>query len=839
MRFIKFLFSAGALAGLLYLLNTGLTIKGNTLPPLGAFFNPFSGFWQNAESLAGTGLVTAALGDQIQKITPPTASISRIAGLKGKVSVSVDDLAIPHIFAENLEDALTVQGYLTAKDRLFQMDISSRKALGRLSELVGARTIEVDRKSIHNGLPLGVERAMAATKRSPESMRMLEAYVRGVNAYVSGLTPAKYPVEYKLMNAAPELWTPERTLAVIEGMAESLVLRCDDVENARNMDVLGAETYNLLFPRYNPDQTPIIKDHDQWKGIKPDLSASKSGSEDKRTGAIFPVGSNKIPAEWDSHTHPERHEVRSGSNNWAVSGTNTASGKPLLANDPHLQLTLPSIWYQVQIHTPEQNTYGVSLPGVPGIVIGFNEHIAWGVTNVSHDVGDFYRVKWLDEAKTKYQSTSGPQAAEVRMVEIKVKGQASVLDTLRITHLGPILSVDPASPQCDLAFQWLPQAEPSPDLVMEFLNLNKAKNYAEYRNAIKPFDTPAQNFIFASTTGDIGITVQGKLPLRSAAAAEFVQDAATSNGWSGFIPEDHIPFEKNAQRGFVYSANQHSTPPSYPYPYYGYFDDYRGRRVHQRLEAMSKATLDSMAAMQLDNHLLLVDDALPTMISMLDTSGLDAAKMLIVNELRTWDGNYDRATKMGVFFELWHANFYEATFDDFKAREEKGEKVVAPDNWVLYKLLKSNPKHAQFDIAATPEKETAQQLINTSFDAAIIEYIAAQATGKANWGDFKQTEVVHIARIPGFAKKVTTDGHPNAPNANKGGHGPSWRMLVDLQDSVRAQAVYPGGQSGNPGSAHYDDMLQHWADGKYFESLFLKSADAPHARIRSTIQFTN
>jgi penicillin G amidase len=834
MRFVRFILSAGTLAALLWALSTGFTIKGNTLPPLGAFFNPFSGFWQNAEAN------TAALG-AIGGVIAPSANAHRIAGLKGKVSVSMDDLAIPHIFAENLEDALVVQGYLTASDRLFQMDISSRKSLGRLSELVGARTIEIDRQSYHKGLPLAVERAMAATKRSPESMRMLDAYVRGVNAYIANLTPAKYPVEYKLMNAAPELWTPERTLAVIEGMAESLVARNDDVENSQNLEILGSETYNLLFPRYNPDQTPIIKDHGQWKGMKvASPSASKSVGQDKRTGAAFPEGGNKIPREWDEQYHPERHEIRSGSNNWAVAGSKTATGKPMLSNDPHLSLTLPSIWYQVQIHTPEQNTYGVSLPGVPGVIIGFNEHIAWGMTNVSHDVGDFYRVKWLDAEKTKYASGAETKAADVRVVEIKVKGQNAVLDTLRITHLGPVLSTDTASAQCNLAYQWLPQMEPSPDLIMEFLNLNKAKNYDEYRSAIKHFDVPAQNFVFASTTGDIGITPQGKYPLRSAAAAEFVQDAATAgNGWTGFIPDEHIPFEKNSVRGYVYSANQHTTPPSYPYPYYGYFDDYRGRRLHHRLEALKQATPDSMASMQLDCHLQLVDDALPTMLKMLDTTKLDAAKMLLVNELRTWDGNYTRDSKLGILFELWHAAFYDATFEDFTAREGKGEKVVIPDNWVLYKLLRTNPNHAQFDNTTTPEKETAPMLVQQSFETAVTEYLKAQATGKGTWADFRATDIVHIARIPGFAKNVVTDGHPNALNANKSGHGPSWRMIVDLQDSIRAQGVYPGGQSGNPGSVHYDDMLQHWADGKYFESLFLKSADAQHARIRSILQFTN
>jgi penicillin G amidase len=817
MRYLTFLASLASLCGLLWLLNTSLTIKGNTLPPIGAFFNPFSGFWQNAEPAM-----------------TPTHSDIRINSLKKEVSVVFDDLAIPHIFAEELDDALRVQGYLTARDRLFQMDISSRKSLGRLSEIIGPKTIEIDRQAHHKGLPLGVERALAATKRSPESMAKLNAYIEGVNAYIGQLAPADYPVEYKLLNTAPTLWDAEKTLAIIEGMAESLVAQNNDICNSKNLTALGQETYDVLFPRYNPDQTPIVTDEGQWKEI-----GNKSDKIDKKNSTGTPKTDktlgHTIPNEWNEQESQFPYEVRSGSNNWAVGGSRTTTGKPMLANDPHLTLTLPSIWYQVQIHTAEQNAYGVSLPGVPGIVIGFNEHIAWGMTNVSHDVGDFYRVTWLNETKTLYQLPDGEQAkTDVKVAKIFVKGQIlPVLDTLRTTVWGPVLSTDTSLAEANLAYQWLPQLEPSPELIMEFLNLNKAKNYLEYRSAIQHFDVPAQNFVFASRSGDIGITAQGKFPIRPSTHAEFVQDGATvGQVWNEYIPQEQIPYQKNPACGFVYSANQHTTSAAYPFPYYGYFDDYRGRYIHKRLTAMDKMNMDSMAQLQLDPHTQLVDDALPLLISALDTNSINPAQLLIISELRSWNGNFDRSSKMGIFFDLWHRAFSKAAFDEF-------EDCVMPDTWVLYDLLKRKPNHAIFDKKDTPEIENGTQLCRSAFDEAVIAFAANQVLPNQNtWGTYSDNAVVHIARIPAFMKKIVTDGHPNAPNANKKGHGPSWRMLVDLQDSIRAMAVYPGGQSGNPGSPHYDDMLAHWADGKYYECLFLKTPTETNARIHSTLKCT-
>ncbi len=854
MPLVRFLLAAISLAGLIWVLTTQFEIKGKALPPIGHFLNPFSGFWQNAEK--------ALPSPQAGSVSIPSISSKDILipSLSGEVTVAMDDLGIPHIFAGNIKDALAVQGYLTAKDRLFQMDLTARKSLGRLSEIVGVQTLEVDKANIRKGLPLGVERAVAALRKSPKSLELLNAYLSGVNAWIARLSPAQYPIEYKILNAKPEFWTAHHSLAVIEGMSDVLVSRNDDIKNSRNLELLGSELYEVLFPRYNPDQTPVVPDDGQWKGIKPDLSKAKTHAKVEGVGQTFAEGAEYLAnknARTSGLHNLSTHQIQPGSNNWAISGSRTASGKPMLANDPHLNLTLPSIWYQVQLHTPESNTYGVSIPGVPGIIIGFNEHIAWGMTNVSHDVGDYYRIKWTDKNKTRYLVDGQELKAELKVYAIKVRNKPEpVLDTVRLTRFGPVQNITPNQPDTDLAYQWLPQFEPSPDLITEFLKLNQARNYDEYRASIRNFDTPAQNFVFASRTGDIALTVQGKYPIRRPQVAEFVQDGSTvANDWLGFIPNEHIPYQLNPKRGFVFSANQHSTPPSYPYPYYGYFDDYRARYLHSRIAEAQAFTTDSMSSVQLSNHLLLKDDALEAMLQMIDTSQLDAVSLSLIHKLKSWNGDYTRNSTEGVVFELWHDALYHLTFDEFRQRTEAGESVAMPDNWVLYRLLKKQPNHIIFDLTTTQEREQAQDIIRKALTDALTEYAkqtmsikniqtATKETvqqllkEKGSWAAFRGMHINHIAHMSGFGRELVTDGHPNAINANSNGHGPSWRMIVDLQDSIRAIGVYPGGQSGNPGSRHFDDMLNHWAEGKYFDCLFLRSPDQKNDRIKSIIKCT-
>ncbi|MFZ4633618.1 MAG: penicillin acylase family protein [Saprospiraceae bacterium] len=813
MRYFRLLLSAAVLAGLIWSLQQPIPVgEKKFLPPAGQFFNPFSGFWRNAEPVGSN----AWSGTDV-----------RLPGLKGKVEVVLDDLMVPHIFAQTLEDAVMVQGYLTAKDRLWQMDIATRKVSGRLSEVLGERTLRIDSMNRRNGLGWAAERDLESWKNDPTGMALLDAYTAGVNAHINALKPADYPIEFKILNYAPEPWSPLKTAFMVENMAETLCKREYDLSATQTRDLLGQETYDALFPDWNPLQQPVVPDIGQWRGVQ--ATAAKPMPDTVR-GAL---GLRQQPRTRTSHD-----EYIDGSNNWALSGMRTQTGKPMLANDPHLNLTLPSIWYQVQIHTPDMNAYGVTVPGVPGIVIGFNEDMAWGVTNVSHDVADWYRIQWTDASKTAYRFDGGVKQVTYRVETIAVKNQLPRVDSVRYTVWGPVVHEhDEGHPLRDYAYRWLVHDPSDPAYIKVFLGLCAGKNWDDYRSSLKAYDTPAQNFVMATRKGNIAIQVQGRYPLRARNQGKYLQDgSSSSHAWQGFIPQEQVPYLKDPERGFVYSANQHSTPPSYPYYYHGEFEDFRGRRIFDRLNHMQGASLDSMAAMQLDNFSQRAADALPAMLRLLNTESLDPVGRQYADALRAWDCRYEASFKAPVFFELWYDYLYDTTWDELETNA--AYPLQTPEAWRFIEMLQKDTLNAFFDHPGTPEKETARQVVQESFSAMCAYMLQHPQEALSDWGHYRPVDIKHVGFIDGFGRTLTqVGGHPSAPNAQRDVNGPSWRMVVSLQDSVFARGVYPGGQSGNPGSPHYDNMVDTWAAGKYYDLLFLNSATATDGRIHGRMTF--
>ncbi|MEO6757894.1 MAG: penicillin acylase family protein, partial [Saprospiraceae bacterium] len=479
MRIFRFFLALALTATFIWFLAIPHQLGDKSLPPLGVFFNPFSGFWKNAEPATGFSLKNA-----------------RIPNLSGQVEVSYDDLFVPHIFAGNARDAAMVQGYVTAANRLWQMDITTRKAAGRLSEVLGERTLAIDRLTRRRGMMYAAERDLQGWAKSPETMQLLTSYTAGVNAYLDQLAPADYPIEFKLLNYQPEPWSELKTALVIESMAENLSSAESDLAATNTLAMLGKANFDLLFPELDTNQHAIIPDTGQWKDLQVVLPGIPA--------ATGPTSGNKPnqPTGYFSQTENEDDIIDpylKGSNNWAVSGARTQSHHPILANDPHLNLTLPSIWYQVQIHTPEQNCYGVSLPGVPGVVIGFNEDIAWGVTNVSHDVSDWYQIKWTNPERSTYDLDGEIREVQKRIETIGIKGRPSLVDTVRYTVWGPVThDFEPGHPLFDCALRWVSHDVPDPQELGLFLILNAGKNYSDYKRAIASFDCPAQNFVFAT-----------------------------------------------------------------------------------------------------------------------------------------------------------------------------------------------------------------------------------------------------------------------------------------------------------------------------------------------------
>ncbi|MCC6724362.1 MAG: penicillin acylase family protein [Saprospiraceae bacterium] len=807
MKFIKFLLSLSALLGLVYILNKPIPIQTPTpedptktketlIPPIGPFVSPFTGFWQNAESLS----------DFVpQKLEVPE--------MKGKVKILFDERMVPHIFAENLEDAAYAQGYVTAKFRLFQMELASRASGGRLAEIVGPDALENDKLKRRQGILVGAERAAAAWKESKEVSAIMDAYTAGINKYISELSPRQYPVEFKLMGFKPELWNTYKSALVKKYMDQTLCFGEDDLESSNALKILGADTFKRLYPELNPKQSPVIPTGTPWN-----FKASKPAEKPAVQEAIGLI----------RHKVYEKERGVLGSNNWAVAGSKTLSGKPILANDPHLKLTLPSIWFELQIHTPEANFYGVSVPGVPGVLIGFNEHYAWGETNVGQDVNDWYQISWTDQAKTSYQYDGSVKKAKIVIDSIKVRGmEKAVMDTVRWTEWGPIVYDSNESGWHDLAMHWIGHEAPNPDELLTFVGLAQGKNHGDYKQALTQYDFPAQNFVFAAKDGDIAITPNGKFPIKNKEQGRFVQDGSSSkNGWAGFIPRDQVPTTKNPKRGFVSSANQHSTDPSYPYYYNSpYFDHYRGRYLNKRLSEMDSITAEDFMKLQNDNFSLHASEGLPAMLAQVDTTQLSAVQKPIFDKLKAWDFRFDKDKVEPVIFTNWWDKFYEMTFDEVMVWKDSIP-ILMPEKWRVVELTANSPSDIIFDDKKTPERESAKQIATASFLATLKDLSTELVKPDFAWATYRKFSIMHLARIPAFSRMdLPVGGYGQALNAIAGGNGPSWRMIVELGDEIKAYGLFPGGQSGNPGSPFYATDLDKWVKGEYNELYFMKNAE--------------
>ena len=362
-RWLKALSALLMLAALLW----ALGVPHGVLPPLGALLDPGTGFWRNN-----------AADDRIPKKLA-------LPGLKGEVTVAWDDRHVPHIFAANEDDLYRAQGYLTARDRLWQMDFLSRYAGGRLAEVIGPRVLEMDLLQRRLGMTWGAENFLKGIAGDAGTRRVLTAYCNGVNAYVDALKPAAYPLEYKILGYAPSRWTPFDIALLLKYMAWDLTGYGNELGLTQTRAAAGEAVVDALFPFFAPFQDPVVPAGTVWDAAPP------------LPGRQVAVAARPGPVLF---ADPFGEPV--GSNNWAVAGKKTKSGFPILCDDPHLQLTLPSIWYEVQLSAPGLNVRGVSLPGAPGVVIGFNEKIAWGVTNAGSDVLDFYRLRFRDDRQREY-----------------------------------------------------------------------------------------------------------------------------------------------------------------------------------------------------------------------------------------------------------------------------------------------------------------------------------------------------------------------------------------------------------------------------------------------------
>ncbi|AFL84918.1 penicilin amidase [Belliella baltica DSM 15883] len=791
-------------------LGVALSLQFGSIPPLGKLLDPNHGFWQNSFA-----------EDQIaeDEIT--------FDGLISAVTITYDEDLIPHIFAENEEDLYRAQGYVTAQHRLWQMEFQTRAAAGRVSEIVGPIALDLDRMTRRKGLPFAAEQGLRYLETAdPESLKLLNAYAEGVNLYINELSEARLPIEYKILNYRPENWSAYKSILLLKYMADMLVGDRDlEYTNLRKM--LGEELLNKLFPLFPEENDPVIEAEKAWD-FEP-LQISRPDSINYPEEDIF------------VKTMPQP-EPGIGSNNWAVSGSKTQSGKPILANDPHLALNLPSLWYAMQLTTPEYSVKGATLPGALGIISGFNENIAWGVTNATRDTRDWYAIQFKQTDRIEYLYNDQWIQSTFRIEEIKIKGQATFIDTVVYTHHGPIVydkNFRAERQDVNFALKWtahLPSNEQK-----TFLLLNKGQNHDDYIEALNHYTSPAQNFVFASNEGDIAIKVQGKFPLKWVDQGKFLMDGNDPRmEWKEFIPNEHNAATLNPERGFVSSANQHSVDPSYPYYVFdNSFEHYRNRRLNERLRLMENIRIEDMMMLQFDNYHLHAAEVLPVMLNLIQADSLIAQgnpTSEYLKSLLAWDFYTHPSQTQPTLFDLWWRYLNRSVWEELI---NSNKPVVLPHKYQTVKLLQNEPESSLFDIKNTDKLETAVDHVLGSLDSMIVAVEKLKSEkGELTWATFKNTTVQHL--VPNFKsfsyQGIQTGGGASILNATSERHGASWRMVVELGEQPTAFGIYPGGQSGNPGSKFYDTFLKKWANGEYVDFKLRKATDQQQVLFTTTLK---
>jgi penicillin amidase len=811
MKYIRFIFFLLLSSALVFVLDSR-----TILPlPLGKFLSVQEGIWQNAEP------VNASYNENI-----------KLEGLEGKATVYFDERLVPHIFAEKENDAYYVQGYLHAKFRLWQMEFQTHAAAGRISEIVGEKAINFDKTQRRIGMVFAAENALGEIEKDPVSKAAVDAYTSGINQYINSLQASELPVEYKLLGYQPEAWTNLKTALFTKQMTNNLAGYDRDFEFTNALKVLGEENFKILYSDLADSLYPVIPKGTVYQTPAIALTAPESAD------SLYFKRKDTIQLAEEFKPNPAN-----GSNNWVLAGSKTKSGKPILSNDPHLGLTLPSIWYEIQIHTPEYNSYGVSFPGIPGVVIGFNDSIAFGFTNAGRDVKDYYQIKFKNDQRKEYWFDNEWKFANQRIEQIKVKNHQLVKDTVSYTIFGPVtydksFKTDLTESQA-YALRWV--AHDSSNILKMWLLLNRAKNYDDYKNAIGYFNVPGQNMIFASKSGDIALWQQASFPLRWKDQGLFVMPGTDSSYmWKGYIPSEENPHSVNPPEGYISSANQRAADSTYPYFIPGSYEVYRAITINRKLADVIDATTDDMKALQNDNYNVFAEEARPILLQYIDKSTLTKVEKNYLGMVESWNLMNNPKEKGTVCFIAWWDSLHANVFND--ELNQGKVPLLKPEKFVLLEALEKNAAFKFIDNINTPMEENLTMQVTSALKKAAKQLEKLEKEDKLEWAKYKNTTVYHLLKTNAmaFARTGLMNGGGNGIiNASQHDHGPSWRMIIELTTPTHAYGIYPGGQDGNPGSKFYDNFVDKWTKGEYYALWVMNEKDSNDKRVKWKMSFTS
>lgn len=780
MRFVRALVPLILTVVVLFILDRPL----GALPALGRLLDPVNGWGANAE---------AKDMDYGGKLG--------LEGVEKEVHVWFEDRMVPHVLAASDGDLYFTQGYIHARFRLWQMDMQTRAAAGRISEVAGEKAVIFDRTQRRKGMVFAAEHSLKTMEEEPRTKAMLDAYTAGINNYIAGLAYKWLPLEYKLMGFTPEPWTNLKTALLLKYMADDLTGYTEDIPLTILKGQLSAEEFERFFPQRLKGSVPVVPSGTRFE--QRSLPTVKAPGD-----SVWAHWSN--PGMTAALAGAREEPGGIGSNNWALSGAHTKDSSVVLCNDPHLGLNLPSLWFEMQLQCPGMNVYGVSLPGAPGIVIGFNDSLSWGLTNNYRDVKDFYEIEAIDRDFYRFD---GGQRNFVKKAEvIKVKGKADVIDTVYYTVHGPVTYderfEDPSGSKKTLAVCWM--AHRGTNELLSLYLLNRARNYIEFTEAILHFECPAQNIVYADRSGNIAIWGQGQFINKWKDQGRYVMKGNTSATlWGEDIPMTENPHVLNPPQGYLASANQVTTDSTYPYWYNGYFYDFRAWRINELLAGRDSTSAEQEEHLQTDVKSVLARNTLPLMLR-----AISGTPGQYVKDLEKWDFDLKAESGPAALYQIWWTMFYEKLWKD------KTGKITG--------LLNPSPERT---MQLLTEDSSFYPVVRATYQQAKDSFARhfTKDAFYAPWYQVKGTQLTHLAKIDAFSyKDIFAGGWGNVINAMKKTHGPSWRMIVEMgRKGITAYGVYPGGQSGNPGSRYYGNFINHWAGGRYYTISFLSAGQKP------------
>ncbi|MGK0619091.1 penicillin acylase family protein [Meiothermus cerbereus] len=746
----------------------------------------------------------------------PVNRVQQVQGLSGPVSITFDRWGVPHIRAQLSDmDVFFAQGYVHARDRLFQMELGRRAAQGRLAEILGSGAVEQDRFFRTWGFYRAAQASLP--NHSEFTRRALEAYAAGVNQFIR---EGNLPFAFALLGFTPEPWTPADSVAW--GRLQSYDLGQvwqDEIDNTFILNRVGLEGFNDLRGDY-PQGWPTVIQPEDWRGSHKQDAHTQAALLSPSTQALM----QQVVRFSEELSYAPRN-LEQGSNNWVLSGSRTTTGKPMLANDPHLRLQNPALWYIADLQGPSYRAIGATIPGVPGVFLGRNDRVAWGATNVRPDVMDLFV---LDLEGQAYRTPGGLVPLRIRQEVIRVRGGDAITLTVRESEHGPVISdlgrafLRPgltagaaiASENQAVAVRWT-GLDPQDTTLDAYLGMNRAQNAEEFRQALRRYVAPMQNFVYADVEGNIGYFAPGWIPIRDW-DGRFPASASKGQQWKGYLPFERLPQVVNPREGFVSSANNRVLPHGGPDISSYTTEVFRAQRIRELILARPKASLEDMARWQGDTYSIIAREMLPGLLALQPQS--EAARRL-QNAVRGWDLRAELDSVGATAFAFYYREISRMLEDELELR-------YPPVPYTFVKTLREDGRWCK---NASAGIQNCAQFMAQALEKAGAELERRLGPDPSQW----RWERLHQATLNStlastpiigglFNRTIPTPGSMhtvNVANYNQDTFlhtsGASLRTLFDLADPDNSLIIYPMGQSADVFSPHFDDLLWLWRDRQY------------------------